>query len=126
MPLSYAPLLSPRPPQYGKGWLCAEGRMEMSPDAPSSVNLIFESFWVEQGGDDYIAPEGNPTTAQATRSLSTTLVNAVGRLSFISPLAVFPVLYYSPEDDVCIFRFPPLSSNIAARRVEMSLLLPPI
>lgn len=180
--------------QYGKGWLSAEGRFEMATDGSSAVRLFLDSFWVEPGGDDYIAPEGNPTTDLAGRSMTTAVVNMIGRLarfehpqrcnrvcvlrlyeasrrwfclqfatseqaqapggwlqrlfrascavpaaipfptylssalplpqSFLPSMAVFPVLYFSSGESVCIFRFPPLSSNIAARRVDMSLLLP--
>lgn len=137
----------------------------MSKDGASSVQLVLESFWVEAGGDDYIAPEGNPTQNLAGRSLATAAINMLGRLvrrrrppvrvcvtrfalntplkcsaapffccrllsaraqTFIPPLAMFPVLYFSSGENLCIFSFPPLSSNIAARRVDMSLVLPPL
>eukprot|EP00976_Prorocentrum_cordatum_P062581 1176770-Prorocentrum_minimum.AAC.2 len=37
---------------------------------------------------------------------------------FIQDIATFPVLYFSDEDDICIFKFPPLNSAIAVYRVS--------
>lgn len=76
----HPPSRPPAPAQYGKGWLSAEGRFELAKDGPSAVQLVLESFWVEPGGDDYIAPEGNPTANLAGRSVTTAVVNMLGRL----------------------------------------------
>jgi hypothetical protein len=43
------------------------------------------------------------------------LVEALGRALFLPQFSVFPVLYLDAE--LSVFQFPPLSSNIAVRRV---------
>ena len=43
------------------------------------------------------------------------VVGALGRAGFLPQYAVFPVLYL--DDDMAVFRFPPLNSNIAVRKV---------
>jgi hypothetical protein len=45
------------------------------------------------------------------------VVGALGRAAFFPRFAVFPVLYLDGADGVAVFRFPPLSSNIAVRRL---------
>lgn len=45
------------------------------------------------------------------------VVGALGRAAFFPRFAVFPVLYLDDNDGVAVFRFPPLSSNIAVRRL---------
>lgn len=42
-------------------------------------------------------------------------MEVMGRALFLPQLSVFPVLYLDPE--ISVFQFPPLSSNIAVRRV---------
>ena len=44
------------------------------------------------------------------------VVGALGRAGFFPQFAVFPVLYL--DEDMAVFRFPPLNSNIAVRRVS--------
>jgi len=39
----------------------------------------------------------------------------LGRVGFLEGLATFPVLYV--DEDLTVFRFPPLGVNIAARRM---------
>jgi hypothetical protein len=43
------------------------------------------------------------------------LVETLGRALFVPQLSLFPVLYLDPQ--LSVFQFPPLSSNIAVRRV---------
>ena len=43
------------------------------------------------------------------------VITALGRVGFLEGLAKFPVLYV--DDDLTVFRFPPLGVNIAARRM---------
>ena len=43
------------------------------------------------------------------------MIGALGRAGFFPQFAVFPVLYL--DEDMAVFRFPPLNSNIAVRKV---------
>ena len=43
------------------------------------------------------------------------VITALGRVGFLEGLAKFPVLYV--DEDLTVFRFPPLGVNIAARRM---------
>lgn len=101
---------------FGSGWLSSEGTIKAA-ESNARVDLVFESFWVKGGGNDDDPSPGNPVRdSGGNLSVVDALVNAVGRAGFISQLAVFPVLYFNQEAGVCVFRFPPLRSNIATRR----------
>ena len=45
------------------------------------------------------------------------LITQTGKLGFLEGFARFPVLYV--DEDLTVFRFPPLGVNIAARRVQL-------
>jgi hypothetical protein len=77
-----------------------------------SMDILFDKFWVDRGAETLRRSIDNP----ASRTSWDDLVTTVGRLGFIRPLAVFPVLYM--DDDMAVFRFPPLASNIAMTKVE--------
>ena len=95
------------------GWLSTEGSVKANGDG--SVNLLFETFWVE--GDSAEPRADNPLTSGAPVSASAALVNAVGKLGFLPSLSRFPVLFMDAQAGVCVFEFPPLNTVIAAKRV---------
>jgi len=96
-----------------KGWLSTEGSVKVDDD--DSVNLLFETFWVESDAEEPRA--GNPLTSGAPVHASAVLVNAVGKLGFLPSLSRFPVLFMDAKAGVCVFSFPPLNTVIAAKRV---------
>lgn len=99
----------------GTVWFCADGAVELRSDA-TSVDVVFDTFWYRSGNVDAPA-EPNPFTSGAPVSPLDAAVNALGKLFFFRGLAVFPVLFLSEDAQLCVFRFPPLSSNICARRL---------
>lgn len=86
----------------------------MSQSSVDNVELVFDRFWV--GG----AEEPRPGLEEdaSTRSATDKLVNVVGNWAFVEGMATFPVLYFSNEAGICVFKFPPLDSAIAAVRVH--------
>jgi len=78
------------------------------------VELVFDQFWV--GG----AKEPRPGLEEdaSARSATDKLINVVGGWAFVEGMATFPVLYFSNEAGICVFKFPPLNSAIAAVRVR--------
>jgi len=92
-----------------RGWLSASGTMA-SHHQGESVKLEFTQFWVDQ--DDNL----RPNLTEASSSLVDRIITAMGRPAFIPPLAIFPVLYL--DQDLCVFKFPPLSTEIAVRRIR--------
>lgn len=82
-----------------------------------TLQLNFDRFWVDLGASS-LRPslEGG---GDAPQSSSTTpldgFVGALGRAAFLPQFAVFPVLYV--DDQLAVFQFPPLKSNIAVRKV---------
>ena len=61
----------------GGGWLSAEGALR--PRGDGAVDVLFETFWVERGGDAAAAPRSdNPLTSGAPVSAVDAAVNAVG------------------------------------------------
>ena len=98
---------------YGAAWLCAEGRPELSSDG-SAIYVLFDSFWWRAG--DAAAPPPNPLArGSGSASLFDAAVNAVGRAAFVASLSRFPVLYV--DEQLALFRFPPLAATIAAVKV---------
>ena len=95
------------------GWLSTEGSVKANSDG--SVNLLFETFWVD--GDSEEPRADNPLTSGAPVPASAALVNAVGKLGFLPSLSRFPVLFMDAKAGVCVFSFPPLDTVIAAKRV---------
>ncbi|KAK9843722.1 hypothetical protein WJX81_003629 [Elliptochloris bilobata] len=90
-----------------EGWLSASGRLKpaISNDV---VEVAFDKFWVDFGSNSLRPSLGSEGALDR-------VVGALGRAGFFSHFAVFPVLYL--DDDMAVFRFPPLNSNIAVRRV---------
>eukprot|EP00850_Spirogloea_muscicola_P024700 SM001327S27067 [mRNA] locus=s1327:1006:1681:- [translate_table: standard] len=91
----------------GDGWLSASGDFEA--DGLDAVRVLFDSFWWDIGRDD-LKPD-----PQGQGSWQQTSLNNLGRALFFPQLSTFPVLYL--DQDLVVFNFPPLSTNIAAHRV---------
>jgi len=96
-------------PILGDGWLSASGTIRVG-EQDSELLLHFDQFWVDGPGESPRAelPGGGGSAQDQS-------VSALGRLGFVPPLARFPVRYLDP--DLSVFRFPPLRSDIAIRRV---------
>jgi hypothetical protein len=86
--------------------------MEMT---EQSMNIEFQKFWVDVGADSLRESIDGPSSGDEVQDRWDKLISWMGRLGFIGQLAVFPVLYF--DDELCVFRFPPLASNIAATRL---------
>lgn len=98
-----------------RGWLGADGTMEPAEvDGTAGVRLHLSYFLAEGGGDER-EPHWNGVDA-APQPMAE-LVNVLGRAAFLPALAFFPVLYFSGREGLCVFRFPALGVDIAARRV---------
>lgn len=102
--------LTTNKPFETQSWWCASGSLKESKEK-EEVSLKFTDFWVSLGSE---LPTTSPNETGEADTFDK-LVQKLGAVGFIEQLGAFPVLYYS--DDVCVFRFPPLQSNIAARRV---------
>ena len=103
--------LTTNKPFETQSWWCASGSFTDSKDSKEEVLLKFTDFWVSLGSE---LPTTSPNECDDA-SYFDKMVKKLGKMGFIEQLGAFPVLYYS--DDLCVFRFPPLQSNIAARRV---------
>ena len=96
-------------PGIGEGWLSASGSLISQGD--DDVEVRFNQFWVDTGKDSL-----RPYLTEQNRNGGDAAVTALGRASFFEGLAVFPVLHLDTDAGVSVFRFPPLSSNIAVVR----------
>lgn len=103
--------LTTNKPFETQSWWCASGSLKESASEKEEVSLKFTDFWVSLGAE---LPTTSPNETGEADAFDK-MVQKLGTVGFIEQLGAFPVLYYS--DDVCVFRFPPLQSNIAARRV---------
>eukprot|EP00240_Pyramimonas_obovata_P015096 CAMPEP_0118923642 /NCGR_PEP_ID=MMETSP1169-20130426/2090_1 /TAXON_ID=36882 /ORGANISM="Pyramimonas obovata, Strain CCMP722" /LENGTH=221 /DNA_ID=CAMNT_0006864657 /DNA_START=350 /DNA_END=1015 /DNA_ORIENTATION=+ len=102
-------------PLVGRNWLSSGG--EVRAKSAADVEITFDSFWVG-GAPEGGGPRADPSSgSEADRRPLDGLINSVGKAGFIQDIATFPVLYFSAEDDLCVFKFPPLNSAIAAYRV---------
>lgn len=107
-------------PVVGAGWLNSGGEVRQADD--EQVQILFDAFWV---GKPSLEPRSNPFTQsqdlqgneELRISALDSVVNAVGKKGFLPSFSFFPVLYFSAEEGVCIFKFPPLNSAIAAYRL---------
>ena len=99
-------------PLVGKGWFCAEGRLQARP-GEQAVDVLFDSFWLATGE----APGPNPLTSGAPVSWTDALVQAIGTAFFFPQLSRFPVVLVDPDVRLAVFEFPPLSTTIVAKRV---------
>ncbi|KAK3262409.1 hypothetical protein CYMTET_28731 [Cymbomonas tetramitiformis] len=107
-------------PVVGAGWLNSGGEVKQAND--EQVQILFDTFWVGKPSQE---PRGNPfTQAQDSQSVEEqrisaldSVINAVGKQGFLPSFSYFPVLYFSADEGVCIFKFPPLNSAIAAYRL---------
>ena len=106
--------LTTNKPFETQSWWCASGSFTDSEKNPEKeeVLLKFTDFWVSLGSE---LPTTSPNETPGEADEFDKIVKKLGTIGFIEQLGAFPVLYYS--EDVCVFRFPPLQSNIAARRV---------
>lgn len=113
-------------PLLGEGWLSAAGALRVQDD--TTLNVDFNQFWVDFGADKLRpflseAVDGGKVEAFGqevrTEALFDTIAGALGRATFFPQLAVFPVLYV--DMDLAVFKFPPLDSKIAIRRVGQAV-----
>jgi len=93
----------------GDGWLSASGSLTAL--GRDSLTLHFDRFWVDRGSTPL-----RPIISQrqADKGWDGFITN-IGRLTFFDNLATFPVLYV--DEELTVFKFPPLNVKIAARRV---------
>lgn len=109
-------------PLLGRGWLSASGSIQ--PADASTLELHFDKFWWD-GGTDTLRPllgGGGGGDGQQFEdaslpqpSAADAAVTSLGRTGFVRQLALFPVLYV--DEELAVFKFPPLDSNIAIHKV---------
>ena len=99
-----------------QSWWCASGNFTTDASADEDVDVVrlkFDDFWVSLGSE---IPTTSPNDSFGDEAdVFDKIVKRLGTIGFIESLGNFPVLYFN--EDVCVFRFPPLRSNIAARRI---------
>ena len=100
---------------FGKGWLSASGTCEADDEDPRTLVVDFNAFWWDRGGE---RSDLRPSLSREVANATDSLITALGRLGFVKGLSKFPVL--AVAEDRAVFRFPPLSSDIAIRRLEGS------
>ncbi|KAI3431404.1 hypothetical protein D9Q98_004457 [Chlorella vulgaris] len=121
-------------PLLGTGWLSASGTIEAVDN--DTLRLHFTRFWWDLGeeslrpelppasstgrGNDNQAFSSNSGGSSSSQAALDAVVGAVGRLSFLPPLARFPVQHLDGPAGLSVFRFPPLASSIAIARVDDS------
>lgn len=112
----------------GKGFLSASGTFgavgQKAATSPSSAEwsslIAFDKFWWDRTARLRLEPpcindEGTGAGGGGEFSSAIdTLVQSIGNTFFLPSLGVFPVSYL--DDDLCIFRFPPLNVKITALR----------
>mmetsp|Transcript_19062 Transcript_19062/g.36417 ORF Transcript_19062/g.36417 Transcript_19062/m.36417 type:complete len:263 (+) Transcript_19062:79-867(+) len=109
-------------PVVGQGWLSSSGTVRLQNE--DDIELRFDKFWIGGADVDQTKPRPNPEAEASSvqaRSTVDNLINVVGNAAFLEDLGSFPVLFFSDEADICIFKFPPLNSAIAAYRVSSNL-----
>jgi len=92
---------------FKEGWLSASGTLEAS--GTNTLQIHFDKFWVDFGSGlrtELQEGEGKPWDR---------LVMQLGKLGFISAFSYFPVDYM--DNSLAVFRFDPLKSFIAVRKV---------
>lgn len=99
-------------PLLDQGWLNAAGAMFAKDD--TVVEISFDRFWADFG--DSLRTEPPPASGGAMAASIDAAIGAAGRAAFFPQFALFPVLYV--DADLAVFKFPPLDSNIAVRRVS--------
>ena len=97
---------------FGSGWLSASGTITAEDE--STLRIHFDSFWLDKEDElrEILLERGQTLEMLAPLDRA---VNAIGRLGFLPAFATFPVLQVSK--DYAVFRFPPLQSNIAIKRI---------
>ena len=102
------------PGGIGRGWLSSSGRVEPTSRTDhdgAAIDLVFERFWIDlEDGED---PKDFADCVSAVDGA----IDAIGRLGFLPSFAFFPVHFFDAKSGTCVFEFPPLRSNIAAKRV---------
>ena len=92
-------------------WLSSTGGVKAEGD--DTVRLAMSEFWVSAPGEKpRLACERDDTSSLDV------LINWVSRAAFIEDASAFPVTFFDDQAGICIFRFPPLNSYIAAIRVS--------
>eukprot|EP00877_Chromochloris_zofingiensis_P007624 jgi/Chrzof1/3114/Cz12g12150.t1 len=102
-------------PLLGSGWLSAAGSLSSGGD--DKVCIQFDEFWFDLGADN-LRPELTPADQGLQPPMpawADQMIGVLGRAAFLPQFAVFPVLYL--DDQLAVFSFPPLKSNIAVRKV---------
>lgn len=88
---------------------CAAG--DFYPEGDDATRLHFTRFWVDRG-EQLVRPK----LAEGDLTPWDKIVTVLGRIGFLEGHAKFPVLYV--DEDLTVFRFPPLGVNIGAHRVQ--------
>ncbi|CAG9460263.1 unnamed protein product [Pedinophyceae sp. YPF-701] len=101
-------------PGVGKvaGWLSAAGTFSYEDD--TTVRVDFNDFWYDP--DESLRMDVDSASRAAARSSADNVITQMGRLAFFPQFSKFPVLYL--DDDICVFKFPPLDSAIACARIK--------
>ena len=97
------------------GWLSAAGTLVARPDG-DSVEVVFSEFWIDYG-ENSLRPDVTQAGGQGGKEKGPldSVITQMGRMGFFPALSVYPVLYL--DEDLCVFKFVPLDSTIACRRV---------
>lgn len=82
-------------------------------DSGNSVKLNMTEFWIS-------LHRSKPRLLSERDDTSTfdVIVNWLSRAGFVEGISSFPVIFFDEEAGICVFRFPPLNSRIAAVRVS--------
>jgi hypothetical protein len=94
---------------FGRGWLNADGVYSPT-DGGKTVTIEFQRFWVDVGTE---LPSLEPP-AEGSQSFTAAAIQNLGAAGFIKQFSYFPITYL--DEDLCVFKFPPLRTQIAARR----------
>lgn len=102
----------------GGGWLNAAGSVSVAEnelEVPGlgprpTTEVVFSDFWVDFG-------ESAP---RRSSSQSDEPLRQLAALFFFRQLSLFPTLFFDADRGICVFQFPPLGVQIAARRVDAS------
>lgn len=90
---------------FGKGWLNAAGTFSSVDDTVTRID--FDDFSWNVGKDQ-------PSLAD-NESVLPALIRGIGRAGFLPSISQFPVEYL--DNDLCIFKFPPLGVRIVTQKL---------
>ena len=97
-----------------RGWLSSSGSVNATARSDhdgAAIDLVFDRFWIDLNDGD--VPKDFVDCVSAVDKA----VDAVGKAGFLPSFAFFPVHFFDAKSGTCVFEFPPLRSNIAAKRV---------